>query len=210
MKKQTFEDNLKRMPDAEIHAKMEVVCTEHFFPPEFFEKHPDSNMVIDMFCLGVHGNYRKRGIGGHLLDEAMKVWIYFWLHLRALSVTNHISRLAKRLVAIMRWSWRRASTPPTSPKSSAWTWCTLQTGATTKTPKIRASTFSRTKSTLPKWHRTSNALSRLRNLESSLSFCIFLRLLNITNHSLRDHFTIFIWRPCAWLGERWTSPHASS
>ena len=71
--KPTYESLLQKLPDAKIHAMMEVICAEHFFPAHFFVKHPDAKKVINMFTLGVHRNYRKHGIGGHLVDQTFKV-----------------------------------------------------------------------------------------------------------------------------------------
>jgi ribosomal protein S18 acetylase RimI-like enzyme len=61
----------------ETHAKVMIVCSETFFPTEFFEAFPESNKLIDMFALGVHHNYRRKGIAKELVAQSMQVGTYF-------------------------------------------------------------------------------------------------------------------------------------
>ncbi len=69
--KPTFESNRKFLP--ELHAMMEVICVDHFYPPDFFADFPQSRKVIELDSVAVHANYRKRGIATELMKQGIKV-----------------------------------------------------------------------------------------------------------------------------------------
>ena len=68
--KPTFEDLKERLNDK--HAKINVLCNDTFHPSNFFESFKDYNKCLDLFAIGVHEKYQRKGIASKLVLESIK------------------------------------------------------------------------------------------------------------------------------------------
>ena len=58
----------------ESHAIGEHICENMIlWPADVFDANPEDNLIYEMHGLGIHPDYRGRGLGRILVEEALKV-----------------------------------------------------------------------------------------------------------------------------------------
>ena len=68
--KPTFDDLKEKFN--EKHAKIEVLCNDAIHPSDFFESFKDCNKYLDLFAIGIHEKYQRKGIASKLVLESIK------------------------------------------------------------------------------------------------------------------------------------------
>ena len=67
-----LDERRKTMPES--HAIGEYACdTQVLWPADVFDANPEDNLIYEMYALGVHSDYRGRGLGRILVEESFKV-----------------------------------------------------------------------------------------------------------------------------------------
>ena len=69
--KPTYNELKEKLNDK--HAKINVLCNETVHSSDFFESFSECNKFIDLFAIGVHEKYQRKGIASKLVMESMKV-----------------------------------------------------------------------------------------------------------------------------------------
>jgi len=57
----------------DVHAKINVVCNDAVHSSDFFESFVECNRCLDLFAIGVHEKYQRKGIASKLMLESIKV-----------------------------------------------------------------------------------------------------------------------------------------
>ena len=70
-KKPSFQDLKSQMN--EKHAMINVVCNDSIHSSDFFEAHPECHRYLDLFAVGVHEKYQRRGIASKLVEKSIEV-----------------------------------------------------------------------------------------------------------------------------------------
>ena len=70
-KKPSFQDLKSGMN--EKHAMINVVCNDSIHSSDFFQNHPECNRYLDLFAVGVHEKYQRRGIASKLVEKSIEV-----------------------------------------------------------------------------------------------------------------------------------------
>ena len=68
--KPTYDEMLKELP--ETHAMINLVCDDSIHPSDFFQKFPQCQKIVDLFALGVHQDYKRRGIASALVQKSIE------------------------------------------------------------------------------------------------------------------------------------------
>ena len=73
-RKPTYEQLKSEMN--EKHAMINAVCNDSIHSSDFFAQHPDCHRYIDLFAVGVHENYQRRGIASKLVEKSIEVSMF--------------------------------------------------------------------------------------------------------------------------------------
>lgn len=57
----------------EKHAKVNVICNDSIHSSDFFQSQKQAQKCVDLFAVGIHENYQRRGMATKLVQESIKV-----------------------------------------------------------------------------------------------------------------------------------------
>ena len=94
--KPTFDDMKEKLN--EKYAKLNVLCYDAIYPSDFFESFKDSNKFLDLYGIGVHEKYQRKGIASKLVLESMKAGFDKGCDSAVITATNpNTNGIAKKL-----------------------------------------------------------------------------------------------------------------
>ena len=92
--KPTFQDLKSQMN--EKHAMINVVCNDSIHSSDFFQAHPECNRYLDLFAVGVHEKYQRRGIASKLVEKSIEVRKKIAIYTKKLNIYEIKKKIFKR------------------------------------------------------------------------------------------------------------------